>query len=44
MYEGFYSRFACGSCPEVFEVEGDVSNGETVTCDACGTELQVIGR
>jgi predicted nucleic acid-binding Zn ribbon protein len=43
-YEGHWSRLNCQACGEVFEVEGDVSNGEQVTCDACGTELLVVGR
>ena len=44
IYEGFFSRFTCGKCDEMFEVEGDCTNGEEVTCDACATTLIVTGR
>lgn len=43
-YEGFWSRFTCESCSNVFEVEGDVSSGEAVECDMCLTRLVVEGR
>lgn len=43
-YMGFYSRFFCPNCNEDFEIEGDVTSGETVRCDACGKDSQVVGR
>ena len=43
-YEGFWTRLTCGYCGEVFEVEGDVSSGQRVECDACHTEQEVQGR
>lgn len=43
-YMGFYSRFSCPNCDEDFEIEGDVTSGETVTCDACGKDAVVVGR
>lgn len=43
-YEGHWSRLFCESCEAVFDVEGDVSNGEFVDCDACGVTLEVTGR
>ena len=44
IYEGYWTRLRCDHCDEMFEVDRDVSNGETVTCDACGSDLQVTGR
>ncbi len=43
-YEGFFSRFFCTKCEASFDVEGDVTNGDKVTCDACGTEGIISGR
>jgi hypothetical protein len=43
-YAGFWSRFDCEACGDAFEIEGDVSNGETLTCDACGADCIVEGR
>lgn len=33
-YEGFWSRFVCPDCEEIFDIEGD-ARGDMVTCDAC---------
>lgn len=43
-FQGWYSRFLCGNCEEVFDIEDDVTNGEEVICDACGEEGTVSGR
>jgi hypothetical protein len=37
-YEGLWTRFSCGSCGEMCDVEDDLQNGAKVECDACGTE------
>ncbi len=43
-YDGLWSRLTCSLCEGVFEVEGDVSNGDTMWCDHCGAEREVEGR
>jgi len=43
-YDGHWSRLTCSVCESVFEVEGDVDNGEVVTCEVCGDEREVEGR
>ena len=43
-YEGFWVRLLCPHCDDVFEIEGDESDGEEVTCDACGNKSRVEGR
>jgi len=43
-YEGWYTRLMCPFCEDIFEVEGDVCNGETVYCDQCPAVLTVEGR
>lgn len=43
-YEGDFSRLNCDWCGEVFDVEGDVSNGDEYTCESCGSTVEVVGR
>lgn len=34
---------ACPECSEDVYVDADSEQGETVTCDECGTELEIVG-
>lgn len=43
-FEGTWCRLHCEQCGNWFEVEDDVSNGEEVECESCGTMLIVVGR
>jgi alpha-aminoadipate/glutamate carrier protein LysW len=33
----------CPECDEEVYVDADSEQGDTVTCDECGTELEVVG-
>jgi alpha-aminoadipate carrier protein LysW len=33
----------CPECDEEVYVDADTEQGETVTCDECGAELEVVG-
>ena len=43
-FEGYFTRLLCSRCENVFDVEGDVANGEIVECDNCCGNLEVTGR
>ena len=43
-YEGFFTRLFCGKCQNSFDIEGDVTDGDKATCDACGEEGIIEGR
>ena len=34
---------ACPECSEDVYVDADSEQGDTVTCDECGTELEIVG-
>jgi alpha-aminoadipate carrier protein LysW len=34
---------ACPECSEDVYVDADLEQGDTVACDECGTELEVVG-
>ncbi len=34
---------ACPECKEEVYVDAESEQGDTVTCDECGTELEVVG-
>ncbi|MBA2645859.1 MAG: hypothetical protein H0U81_03565 [Pyrinomonadaceae bacterium] len=33
----------CPDCEAEVHVDTDVDKGDTITCDECGTELEVVG-
>jgi len=43
-FGGLDAALDCMACGGPFHVEGDVSNGELVTCPNCGLEVEVSGR
>lgn len=43
-FEGWFSRIFCTNCENSFDVERDITNGEEVTCDACGKSGRITGR
>jgi DNA-directed RNA polymerase subunit RPC12/RpoP len=43
-YSHFEAVLDCAECGDEIRIEGDVSNGEAITCDACGSALRVYGR
>jgi alpha-aminoadipate carrier protein LysW len=34
---------ACPECSEDVYVDADSEQGDTVTCDECGTDLEIVG-
>ena len=34
---------ACPECEAEVHVDTDADKGDTVTCDECGTELEIVG-
>ena len=43
-YAYFVAKLDCQVCENEIEVEGDVSNGDTVWCDVCQAEREVFNR